>query len=149
MLFALRMLLLSDRLVCTTNICMHVDAVCFAHGLFSDGLFFTNNVRCSFDNLSVGWTLQRRRRRIQRRRLIQRCCLSSQVLSPAHLQPGISECRGDSGGGFGYVYTFLPRTFIVVLVGVLVSCVPIPTSHYSVPFSRSTFSLAALSWEKG
>ena len=63
---------------------------------------------------------------------IQRCCLSSQVLSPAHLQPGISECRGDSGGDFGDVYTFLQCTFIVVLVGVLVFCVPIPTSHYSV-----------------
>ena len=47
------------------------------------------------------------------------------------------------------MYTFLLCTFIVVLDGVLVSCVPIPTSHYSVPFSRSTFSLAALSWEKG
>ena len=64
-------------------------------------------------------------------------------------QPGISECRGDSGGVFGYMYTFLLCTFIVVLVGVLVYCVPIPTSHYSVPFSPSTFSLAALSWEKG
>ena len=40
--------------------------------------------------------------------LIQRCCLSSQVLSPAHLQHSISECR---------------RTFIVVLVGVLVFCI--------------------------
>ena len=88
--------------------------------------------------------MQRRSSRIQRCRLIQRCCLSSQVLSPAHLQHGISECRGDSGGGFGYVYTFLLHTVIVVLVGVLVSCVPIPTSHYSVPFSRPTFSLAAL-----
>ena len=126
---------------------------------------------------------------------IQHCCLSSQVLSPAHFQPGISECRGDSGGGFGYVYTFLPITFIVaacwcvgflcphsnvplfssflslnfqpgsselgegvilmgaleigtcgsctpllLLVSVLVFCVPIPTSHCSVPFSRSTFA---------
>ena len=52
-------------------------------------------------------------------------------------------------GGYGDVYTFLPHTFVLVLVGVLVSCVPIPTSHYSVPFSCSTFSLAALSWEKG
>ena len=103
----------------------------------------------SFDNSTVGWTLQRRRRRIPRRRLLQRCCLSSQVLSPAHLQHGISECRGDSGGVFGYVYMFLSSTLIVVLVGVLVSCVPIPMCHYSVPFSRSTFSLAALSWEKG
>jgi len=52
-------------------------------------------------------------------------------------------------GGYGDVYMFLSRTFVVVLDGVLVFCVPIPTSHYSVPFSRSTFSLAALSWEKG
>ena len=34
--------------------------------LFSDGLFFTNDVRRSFDYSTVGWTLQRRRRRIQR-----------------------------------------------------------------------------------
>ena len=71
--------------------------------------------------------------------------LASNAAASAHR----SECRGDYGGGFGYVYTFLPSAFIVVLVGVSVSCVPIPTSHYSVPFSRSTFSLAALSWEKG
>ena len=62
--------------------------------LFSDGLFFTNDVRRSFDYSTVGWTLQRSRCRIQRCCLIQSCCLSSQVLSPPHLQPGISECMG-------------------------------------------------------
>ena len=37
--------------------------------LISDGLFFSNNIRCPFDDSTVGWTLQRRRRRIQRFRL--------------------------------------------------------------------------------
>ena len=86
-------------------------------------------------------------------RLLDGHCSAAAVAAAARFQRAASahrsECRGDSGGGFGYVYTFLPRAFIVVLVGVLVSCVPIPTSHYSVPFSHSTFSLAALSWEKG
>ena len=130
-----------------TFVCMWMQFA-LRMGCFLTGIFL-KQCMMSFDDSTVGWTLQRRRRRIQRRRLIQRCCLSSQVLSPAHLHHCISECRGDSGGGFGYVYMFLSHTFIVVLVGVLVSCVPIPTSHYSVPFSRSTFSLAALSWEKG
>ena len=133
--------------------------------LFSDGLFFTNDVRRSFDYSTVGWTLQRRRFRLQRccfspevvspaaahlcccllvclfyvspfqRPIIPLCLHSSKeklvclfyvspfqrplfivclfyvspfqrpiipfpVLSPAHLQHGIPECRGDSGGGF-------------------------------------------------
>ena len=106
--------------------------------LISDGLFFSNDVRRPFHDSTFGWTLQRRRRRIQR-------CRSHPTLLPQLTGP---FPRSSSAWGFGYVYTFLPRTFIVVLVGVLVYCVPIPTSHYSVPFSRSTFSLAALSWEK-
>ena len=159
-------------------VCMHVDAVCFAHWLFSDGLVFTNNVLRSFDHSTVGWTLQRRRFRIQR------CCLHPTLLpqlkgpfsrcsTPVLLLVGvlvfcvpiptshysISQIAKEwdvdacalltAWGGYGDVYTFLPCMFVVMLVGVFVFCVPIPTSHYSVPFSCSTFSLTALSWEKG
>ena len=59
MLFALRMLLLSDRLVCTTDIYLRCACGCFLTGCFS-------HVRRSFDCSTVGWTLQRRRRHIQR-----------------------------------------------------------------------------------
>ena len=149
-LFALRMRLISDGLFfpCPTLLDYstvgwtlqrrrrHIQRCCHK-GQFAPGLFRVVGMFhplilfvcmwMQFD--SVGWTIQRRRRCIQRCRLTQRRCLSSQVLSHAHLQHGISECRGDSGGGSGYVCMFLSRTFIVVLVGVLVSCVPIPTSH--------------------
>ena len=117
------------RVVCMFNplilfVCMWMQFALHM-GLFSDGLFFTNDVRRSFDYSTVGWTLQRRRFRLQR------CCFSPEVvspaaahlcccllvclfyvspfqrpiipfpvLSPAHLQHGIPECRGDSGGGF-------------------------------------------------
>ena len=69
--------------------------------LISDGYFFSNNVQCLSTIPLLDGYCSAAAVASNASACIQRCCLSSQVLSTAHVQPVISECRGVLGGGFG------------------------------------------------
>ena len=155
---ALRMWLSSDGLVCTTNscriaaqpplpsqrsvcawfiscclhvssvdlACMHVNAVCSAHAVDFWQVVFHKLRLTSF----------------------QQCHCWMDIAAPLPSYPTLLFTSNavawaqrsflHSDRVFGDVYTTLQSTFVVVLVGVLVFCVPIPISHYSVLFSSST-----------
>ena len=82
------------------------------------------------------------------------CALSNVPLFSSFLslnfQPGSSELgEGVILMGVLEIGTCGGRAPLLLLVGVLVFCVPIPMSHSFTSFLSLNFSLAALRWEKG